>query len=97
MLYQFLLNVDGAMCQASSWSNTKEFATDLAASHGLLLIDEEVLFLIRDSSPRNDILVYYTTAVKKKPPAFPLVRTVLATFYFQGGCSFPFSHLVFDL
>jgi hypothetical protein len=97
MLCQFLLNVDGAMCQASLWSNTKEFSTDLAASHRLLLINKEVLFLIRDSSLRNDTLVYYTTAVKKTPPAFPLVRTVLATFYFQGGCSLPFSHLVFDL
>jgi len=64
--------VDGAMCQASSWSNTKEFTTDLAASHGLLLIDEEVLFLIHGSSLRYDILVYYTTAVKKNTSSIPL-------------------------
>jgi hypothetical protein len=98
MLCQFLLNVDGAKCQVSSWSNTKEFATDPADSYGFLLRDEEVLFLIRGSSLKNQILVYYTTAVKKKvPPAFPFVRTVLATLHFQRGCPLPFSQLVFGL
>jgi hypothetical protein len=95
MLCQFLLNVDGAMCQASSWSNMKEFDTDPTASHGFLLTDEEVLFLIHGSSLKNETLVYYTTTVKKKvPPAFPFVRTILATFNFQRGCSLPFSQLV---
>jgi hypothetical protein len=71
MLCQFLLNVDGAMCQASSWSNTKEFDTDPAASHGLLPTEEEVLFLIHGSSLKNEILVYYTTAVKKSTSSTP--------------------------